>query len=113
MNALSNICPDVESLLKKPSDWQIPDAELPSLSGRPNSSLKNRFDRQFCMSTALAAPQPVPWDEFDEFPHEEMVTCFRSSQQFLSAETFREQCYDACDILRNHHHPAVPYSLIA
>jgi hypothetical protein len=65
------------------------------------------------MSTALAAPRPVPWDELDEFLHEEMVTCLRPSQQFMSAETFRKQCYYACDILGNHHHPAVPYSLIA
>jgi hypothetical protein len=64
------------------------------------------------MSTALAAPQPVPWDELDEFLYEEMVTCLRSNQQFLFAETFREQCYSACDIVHNHHHPAVLYSLI-
>jgi hypothetical protein len=66
------------------------------------------------MSAALAPPRrPVPWDELDEFLHEEMVTCLRLSQQFLSAETFREQCDYACGILGNHHHPAVPYSLIA
>jgi hypothetical protein len=64
------------------------------------------------MSIALAAPRPVPWDELDELLHKEMVTCLRSSQQFLSAETFREQCYYACDILRKHRHPAVPYSLM-
>jgi hypothetical protein len=65
------------------------------------------------MLTALAAPRPVPWDELDEFLYEEMVTCLRSSQQFLSAETFCEQCYSARDILCNHHHPAVRYSFIA
>jgi hypothetical protein len=103
----------MQSMLKKPYAWQTPYGELSSLTGRPNSSLKNRLNRPFCTSTALPAPRPVPWDELDEFLHQEMVTRLRSSQQFLSAETFHEQCACTCDILRNHHHPAVPYSLIA
>jgi hypothetical protein len=59
------------------------------------------------MSTTL-----VVRDELDEFLHEELVTCLRSSAKFLFVGSFREQWCHPCDILLNHHRLAVPYSVI-
>jgi hypothetical protein len=60
----------------------------------------------------LAPACVLDWVAITSLANEEIITSLRTSPAFMEAQSFRAQCWAACQILRVHHRPVVPYSII-
>jgi hypothetical protein len=56
-------------------------------------------------------PRPLP-GEIESVAEAELIACLSGDDAFSQSQSFREQCFHACRILRMNHIPPVPFAVI-